>query len=1378
MALPANPIAAQILGKTPGVSGALPPNPLKGLTSPGVTPVPTPAPAPAPPTHTLAPGGLEQLNQQTEAASQAGLEQYNRAAGTSFTDPLTHVPIFNPQDKRLVDSPQYQPTEEAFGSMVNPIAWGESAVLGAKQLGHGLATEYRASGDALHGKFGEALSKYGHGAADVGLGGLGLAAVLPLGRGARALGEVLGADRAVTAALRGGNFQAVRDIAHATAPSYEEALAAAHAAFKAMPQEVFRQIGVTPEEFARHLVQGASMRYWYEESAHGILQMAGGNKNLADKYAQVTAIMSAQKEPLPNIQLANRAIHEFQTYGRVLSGDEHQAAKATAVLRGQKWDGVKTDRFYKNMLEEINPAKYRRLFGKNEVTNDIWMARLYGLKSDVPTPREYAAMTKATQAAGDQLGWKAKQVQAAQWISKKAESEPRAPAGGASTFADALQLEHARIPFEAAPGREAAPELHAAYQSLTPAQQEAYTSAKARLVQQYLREADVMGRMGGKGPGVYEGEVNPGRSVDIAASRSRDPHKEEDIQAAPPEKRAAMREENRLAALVVHPETRAALNREAATIGHALNQDAAVWHKPFFVKVAKKRANGMRLELGNTISKDQAVALDGALREAGHGGIAVVHHPNGADILKTPESPLSNPEFHKAVAQAADKAGISGTVVPFAWDGNYIDRSAYASHMERTLGRGSEGDGGRGADLQLHEGRRADALRRLVEGSAAVDRQHLGGLRGRLADESGQLDLGAFHREHARSQEEAHSILLEAAAKAKAEGFTRTPGGRGHPPLVEKGVATEATGGELGQRVREAMLKAPAVRKVQKEAQSGERSDRVRAAARARLEAGGGSAGQAAAKHQLSGEYGQEFFQHLKDIQPHELEQLKKMVDKAPLQEFEKVHAIDALDAAVQRGVVPQPHDQALLERVFGRVASAAPADEAQGFWQKFSSKLASALNIPRALRAATDLGSAGFRQSLVTLVTHPAIFWRNWVKTFPAVVSPKFYEAWMQKTVYDRPTYPLMLKYGVPFTEHGTTLKSVPIGRTEEPYIGENAAQHLNLREVPGLHGLGRLGTGPGDLVSATGRGFVGFQNAVRAELFDQLAHVAVMTGRDSLDEVIPSRFGERLSLGQSIARVAGTFTGRGVMPKAVERRFITITSTMFSPRLMASRLNMLSPVYYYKLDPFARAEAVKGARNLVVAVGTMMYVAKLLGGTVNFDPRSSNFGKVKVGNTRVDLTGGFNQYIRLLAQEMTRQEISSSGHRAHIGWGQHDISDLTNVTKLVRSKQAPVTGTLWDELSGKDFVGQPVKQSTELRQLGVPFAIDDALRAEKLGGPAAAIGAAFLSAIGLSVQTYKDKPPAGTTTPGGGYGSGGGGYGGGGGAGGYGGTSGGYGG
>jgi hypothetical protein len=198
------------------------------------------------------------------------------------------------------------------------------------------------------------------------------------------------------------------------------------------------------------------------------------------------------------------------------------------------------------------------------------------------------------------------------------------------------------------------------------------------------------------------------------------------------------------------------------------------------------------------------------------------------------------------------------------------------------------------------------------------------------------------------------------------------------------------------------------------------------------------------------------------------------------------------------------------------------------------------------------------------------------------------------------------------------------------------------------------------------------------------------------------------------------------------------------------------LSPVYYYKLDPFARAEAMRGARNTVAAIGTFMFVAKTLGAEVNFDPRSSNFTKIKIGNTRIDIAGGFSQYVRFIAQEMTREAISSAGHKSHIGWGQNDVSDLSNLTKLGRSKAAPIPSLLWDEGSGKDFIGQPIKQGHEAWS-NAPFIAQDTRDAQKLSGSKSAVVDAFLSAIGLGVQSYKDKPPAGSTgnqTTGGGEG------------------------
>jgi len=547
--------------------------------------------------------------------------------------------------------------------------------------------------------------------------------------------------------------------------------------------------------------------------------------------------------------------------------------------------------------------------------------------------------------------------------------------------------------------------------------------------------------------------------------------------------------------------------------------------------------------------------------------------------------------------------------------------------------------------------------------------------------------------------------LLEAAAQARAEGHGALAG---NPLLVEKGVATEETGGALGQKIREALPHAPAIRAVQREGFSAERTARVSAATQAARETGGGMAGHIAGKRHLADALPHEFFGHWTDLTPADLEQIARVVDQAPLQYFQRTHVIDSIQNAVEHGVVPTEGDQKLIERVFGKVAGqAVESERLSSFWDKF----VSATNIPRALRSSGDI-SAGFRQGLVVLVTHPNIFARQWAKMIKEFGSEEFYNAQMD-AIHNDPLYPLMAKYKVPFTDIGTDVKG-----SEEAFVGAQAAERIPL--------------GIGKVVRMSDRAFTGFQNGTRAELFKLLAEKAAALGEDLNGE----------HLGESIAKVVGSFTGRGTVPKVLEDHLTTLNLAMFSPRLMAARVNLMSPAYYAKLHPFARIEAAAGARNVVAAVGATMVVAKLLGAQVNFDPRSSNFTKIKVGNTRIDIAGGFSQYVRFFAQEMTREAISSSGHKVHIGWGQHDVSDLSNITKLARSKSAPIPGLAWDEASGKDFIGRPIKQGHELWS-NAPFIAQDAYDASQQSGPRTVAIAAFLSAIGFGVQSYKDKAP-----------------------------------
>jgi hypothetical protein len=89
---------------------------------------------------------------------------------------------------------------------------------------------------------------------------------------------------------------------------------------------------------------------------------------------------------------------------------------------------------------------------------------------------------------------------------------------------------------------------------------------------------------------------------------------------------------------------------------------------------------------------------------------------------------------------------------------------------------------------------------------------------------------------------------------------------------------------------------------------------------------------------------------------------------------------------------------------------------------------------------------------------------------------------------------------------------------------------------------------------------------------------------------------------------------------------------------------------------------------------------LAQLAGFDIEWDPRSSDFGKIKIGNTRIDPLGGFSQVIVFLSRVLDGKTKTGSGVIApnrgeNIPYGVDNTYQL--IAKFVRSKLAPAVGT-----------------------------------------------------------------------------------------------------
>lgn len=181
---------------------------------------------------------------------------------------------------------------------------------------------------------------------------------------------------------------------------------------------------------------------------------------------------------------------------------------------------------------------------------------------------------------------------------------------------------------------------------------------------------------------------------------------------------------------------------------------------------------------------------------------------------------------------------------------------------------------------------------------------------------------------------------------------------------------------------------------------------------------------------------------------------------------------------------------------------------------------------------------------------------------------------------------------------------------------------------------------------------------------------------------------------------------TGRGQLPQgkgqfqtAVRSADKFLNMVFFSPRLMLARLAMLYPgTYTGAFMEMAKSKGVGKATRGMMALhmGDMVAYSALVAGTMSAlsaafpdaeiegDMTSSDFGQVRMGNTRVDASGGLRTYIttaaRVLSGETTTEYGVVKPQQAR-----------ETILKFFQGKLGPLPGLALTLAEGQNLVGDP---------------------------------------------------------------------------------------
>lgn len=273
------------------------------------------------------------------------------------------------------------------------------------------------------------------------------------------------------------------------------------------------------------------------------------------------------------------------------------------------------------------------------------------------------------------------------------------------------------------------------------------------------------------------------------------------------------------------------------------------------------------------------------------------------------------------------------------------------------------------------------------------------------------------------------------------------------------------------------------------------------------------------------------------------------------------------------------------------------------------------ALNLPRAMMATFDW-SAPLRQGLGLI--HKPAFWKAIPTMIKAWGSQKVFEATMQ-SIADRPLFrdrEITLRNGekklIPSFAQEAGLKFTGLGGLT---TREESLMSTWLEKVPGF--------GQGYKMSE--RAYTAFLNKLRADTFESLVQSGKVFGVDAKANT---------PLARELASFVNTATGRGSLGR-FERNAVALNSMLFSPRLIASRLKYLDPRFYVMASPVARKEAIKSALAIMAAGNTFLTFTKMAADGLGYDadietdPNSADYGKMRIGNVRMDPWGGFQQYL-----------------------------------------------------------------------------------------------------------------------------------------------------
>ncbi len=365
-----------------------------------------------------------------------------------------------------------------------------------------------------------------------------------------------------------------------------------------------------------------------------------------------------------------------------------------------------------------------------------------------------------------------------------------------------------------------------------------------------------------------------------------------------------------------------------------------------------------------------------------------------------------------------------------------------------------------------------------------------------------------------------------------------------------------------------------------------------------------------------------------------------------------------------------------------------------------------------RAIKASVDNSLWG-RQGIKVLFTHPKTWANNFAKSWKDIYTTlkesnktdNVIVDGVKAEIYSRTNY-LNGRY-----ELG---KKLDIGTGEEEFPTSLPSK------IPGL----------GRLFKAAEVSYEAGAMRLRSDVADIVYDLAEQTGVDMENKI---------EIG-SINEMVNSMTGRGRLGR-LESAGKIINSVFFSAKFFKSNLDTLTAhAFSGDFSKFARKQASINLLKIVSSISLILLISSSFDDdSVEWDARSANFGKIRIGNMRFDVTGGMSSLIILAARVATQSTKSSvTGVITEYNKGYGSPAGMDAIWNFTENKFSPMFSVIKELVDQKTFDGEKPTVINQLANLTVPIIIESGIEAYQKEDLSNALLVMIADGIGISANVY----------------------------------------